>query len=86
MELLDDKGNRVPGALWRGYWILSENGFGRRKVKRTGDPGWSPHAQKARAEVEAWLAGGPLPELWDVPEPERKAELILFPGGKDDAA
>ncbi len=85
-DFIDRDGNPIPGGYARGYWLLTENGFGRRKAARSGEPGNSPHAKTAGAAVRAWLAGGSVPELWDSPQPERKAELISFPGGKGDAA
>ena len=69
------------------YYILSQRGDERKAEKVDGLRGASSrHSVWAKAEVESWLAGGPLPEGMDekTPEPEvnPKAQLIVFPGGK----
>jgi hypothetical protein len=66
------------------HWLLEENGLGERRTTRTGLSGNSEHCQYAKALVDAWKAGGPLPDvkfLLHDPEPT-KAKLIAFPGGK----
>lgn len=77
--VVDENGKEIPGGHRKGYWILSERGDGQRRVKRIGEPGYSALANSKRAEVEAWLAGGPLPELHN--QPKRTADLKVFPGG-----
>lgn len=90
-RLVDDDGNETPGGKQYGYWVLRERGDGKRAAKKIGDGGTSAFATMQEAAVEAWLAGGPVPALDTVvpessSEPEKpKAELIVFPGGKDAA-
>lgn len=50
------------GMNYDGWWILSHTG-GERKAKKVGDPRNSALAIEAQADVEAWLAGGPVPRL-----------------------
>ena len=85
--LVDRDGKPVPGGKDRTFWVLSERGDGRRRAKRIGPRLHSAHATSQEADVEAWLVGGPLPDLCAGPgEPNKPAELIVFPGGKDGAA
>lgn len=82
---VDHKGDEVPGSHRRKYWILSENGFGKRKARSVGRDLISAQALYQEAAVRSWLKGGPLPELINVPEsPKKSAELIVFPGGTND--
>lgn len=72
------------------YFILTQKGGQRRAEKVDGlGAKSSRHSVWAKAQVESWLAGGPLPEGMDEMSPEPavrpKAQLIVFPGGKDPA-
>lgn len=80
----------ATGIEMRCYWQLSENGFGKRRAKRSGTKPSSAHANYAEARVNAWLSGGDLPEsLLGVAEPVKAQpkkpdfQLIAFP--KEDA-
>lgn len=83
---------------WRGrdvgfesvYWNLYVRADGKRRADVTGDPksAASDHVKACQALVGAWKKGGPIPPLQygrQVSAPP-KAELIVFPGGKGDAA
>lgn len=85
-------GQRVTGATYVEAYTLLESEDGRfRKVKISGHAapgGRSPHAVLVKANVEAWLHGGPLPQAVKIREPEpprKKADLVVFRGGKKDA-
>lgn len=70
-------------------WNLYERGDGKRRVQVTGDPKWSdsPHVLRRQAAVKAWVRGGPIPQLKETPQPTKpKADLVVFPGGKNGAA
>lgn len=87
--VLDNDGRKVPGSTRQGYWVLTEMTNGRkRRAKSVGDAGQSPYAVQRRAQVSAWLAGGPLPPLsgdaMSAPS-SPPAKLIVFPGGKPAA-
>ena len=58
---VDKDGKHSDGDTTVGYWILTIDKHGKRKVKLVGQPGNSQHATHARMQVEAWIAGGPLP-------------------------
>lgn len=71
------------------YWIMSERGDEKRKALLTGSVmsiNTSAHARKVQSQVEAWKAGGPMPEyqfMENMIDGHRQtAELIVFPGGK----
>ncbi len=51
----------------RGYWVLTENGFGQRRAKKIGSAGDSPFANDMEAQVKAWVFGGPIPPLDKAP-------------------
>ncbi len=59
-----------------GRWVLTMNWIGRRKAKMTGDVGKSPLAMDRRARVEAWLQGGPVPELDEDTQPRKEAPVL----------
>lgn len=75
---------------YHGYWVLTETG-GMRKAESVGDALDSPFATKRRAQVKAWLSGGPLPPLgFDTnsapppkprktpPKPKAKDNVVAF--------
>lgn len=69
------------------YYILTQRGNERRAETVNGLGGkYSRHSIWAQAQVDSWLAGGPLPDGMDEESPEPavkpKAQLIVFPGGK----
>lgn len=85
-RVVSEETKEPTGIEYRGYWVLSERGDGKRKVRLGGDPGESAYARNQRALVEAWKHGGPLPSLHDSPAPPKsKAKLIVFQGGKPAA-
>lgn len=85
------KDGEPTGVEYHGWWVLRENGFGVRRAKLIGHPGYSDSlmsrcAEEKMASVAAWLAGGPLPEL-EIEQTKHRAKgkLIVFPGGKGAA-
>ena len=86
-HLVDEKGNRTPGGNSSCYWNLYERGDGKRRSSLIGYFHGSQSSRLAKAAVEAWVHGGPLPTLYKSPSPQKpKPQLIAFPGGKDGAA
>jgi len=97
-KTVNHDGDDVPGgSLWQVH-ALFERGDGKRKVQTTGPDLKTPHAIDAKARVFAWRDGGPLPQLSDeadnpTPKPSKPkpvakepAKLLVFSGGKGDAA
>lgn len=82
---VDEKGNKTPGGERSGWYILSFGWFGNRKTKLIGDPGYSPFAEKVKAQVYAWSIGGPIPDNLICKEPIIKNKpdfkLLKFPAG-----
>lgn len=79
---------------WRGYWVLSENGFGNRKFKYIGpNRAGSPLYYHRKASVMAWTLGGPLPDDLDTtaayepvePKKPRKSAEVLRLVKREDA-
>lgn len=84
--LVDEDGKRRPGGNRVCYWNLYERGDGLRRFKRIGTNYGSPCALYRETQVKAWEYGGPLPPLGSTPLPalpKPKADLVIFPGGKD---
>jgi len=71
---VDKKGKEHPISKMHGTWILMTGPFGWRRAKLVGDPGDSQIAMMTLASVEAWLRGGPLPQLENTKEPPHAAE------------
>lgn len=95
--LVDNDGNATPGGTCRGDYLLEERQDGKRRFKLVGYPGSSAAANYRLACVEAWVRGANLPDhlLDDIDPPKyqkpkpvqkQKAELIVFPGGKNGPA
>lgn len=72
------------------YWNLYERGDGKRRFDVFGENSHfdSANVEKMRSQVAAWVNGGPLPPLrgcdLNTTPPKRKADLIVFPGGKGE--
>jgi hypothetical protein len=84
-HLVDETGKRTLGGNRTCYWNLYERGDGRRRYHRIGTNYSSQNALVRESQVKAWVYGGPLPPLGSSPLPmlQHKAELVVFPGGKD---
>lgn len=92
------EGDEIPGGKRRQVHALFERGDGKRKVQTTGPDLTTPHAIDAKARVLAWRDGGPVPDMTDeadepAPKPSKPkpitkepAKLLVFTGGKGDAA
>ncbi|WP_273773204.1 hypothetical protein [Brucella intermedia] len=87
-QFVDSDGKVKAGGTDVSHWLLYESETGRRRCQRLGtqEAMWmSASAKKQKADVEAWLRGGPLPPKIQTPPPEipiDRPELIAFSGGK----
>lgn len=83
--LIDDNGNRKAGQNLTCYYLLHERGDGKRKFDKVGNFGGSQAAYHAKAKVQAWMAGGALPQLEEDFQQSRKqpAKLFAINGGKE---
>lgn len=70
---VDDDGTQIPGDQDTGYWVMMENGFGKRKFKCVGAPTLlNVRSVPGYSTMVVWeLSGVPPANVQYLPNPEK---------------